>query len=48
MDDRVRLSFSFPDETKETLEKMAKDYRMKLMGYIKFIIKKELVRLKEG
>ncbi len=43
---KVRVSFSFPQEMKKTLEKLAKKSGFKLMGYIKLIMNQEVKRLK--
>ena len=43
---KVRVSFSFPQEMKKTLEKLAKNSGFKLMGYIRLIMNKEVKRLK--
>jgi hypothetical protein len=46
--EKVRLSFSYPDTMKIELEKAAKAYGMKLMGYLKVIIRKEIKELREA
>lgn len=45
--EQVRISFSYPTAMKKELEKMANVYGIKLMGYIKLIIRKEAKKLKE-
>ena len=47
-EEKVRMGFSYPTIMKQDLEDLAKDHGMKLMGYIKLIIRKEINRLKEA
>lgn len=42
---KVRVSFSFPQEMKKSLEKLAKNSGFKLMGYIKLVMNQEVERL---
>lgn len=46
MSEDKRISFSYPESMKKDLEKLAKEYKIKLMGYIKMVLYKETDRIK--
>jgi len=45
-EERTRISFSYPDKIKEKLQKLADNYGISLLGYVRLILTKEIKRIK--